>query len=112
MHQKQHKHLHCLRCVCCTKSLISALSRRCSPIGAVAGLCGTSAERTELSGPMIGTVSPLGSVQKCLGAEVSRHFGTGAKVSQVRTVLGPMCPSAARSTSVLTWHRMVPLHAA
>ena len=38
--------------------------------------------RTEVSGPMVRTA--LGP--KCLGVEVSGHFGTGAEVSRVRCV--------------------------
>ena len=33
---------------------------------------------------------------KCLGAELSRHFGTGAEVSWYRSVLGPKCPVTAK----------------
>ena len=43
--------------------------------------------------PMVRTVSAVGP--KCLGDQyrtVLRHFGTGAEVSPVQIVLGPMCP--------------------
>jgi len=56
IHASQAKQdLRCLRCVCCVRSLMSALSRRCSPVGAVAGHFGSaemSGPKTEVSGPM------------------------------------------------------------
>jgi len=55
--------------------------------------------RSEVSRPKVRSVS----VPKCLGSEVSGHFGpsaemsfghfgTGSEVSQCRSVLGPKCP--------------------
>jgi len=39
-------------------------------------------------------------VPKCLGAELSGHFGTSAEVSWYRSVLGPKCPVTCRSCPV------------
>jgi len=38
-------------------------------------------------------------VPKCLGAELSGHFGTSAEVSWCRSVLDPKCPVTVNTTS-------------
>ena len=108
----------------CLKSLMSALSQRCSAVGAVVGHFGTSAE---MSGPkdgsvrtyMVRTVSASGP--NCLGAEMSccraRHFGTSAELSTtlrhwctevswvrcVRKALGGVLPSCVDCSRPRRW---------
>ena len=70
----------------CVESLMNALSRRCSAIGAVAGHCGTSAEMSRPKDRCVRAYGP-----NCLGIRTGQSQCRNVFVHWCRSISGPNC---------------------